>query len=513
MEFRILGPLEVTNRTGIVALPGRRLRALLAMFLLHPNEAISADRLAQALWGEDAPATSITTVRVHVSRLRRALDGDADLLTTSPAGYRLRVRPGELDSERFEDLVDTARSSMPADPEAARAALRDALAMWRGRPLADLASASFAEAAIARLEDERLDALELRVEADLAVGRHDELVPELQALVDQAPLRERLHAQLMLALYRSGRQADALEAYRRLRAELVDALGIEPGTEARELEGAILRHDPMLAPPGRPGDDAPGVVRRDVPERGARRPSRRATRLIVLGTVVGVATGMAVIGDRVRRGTGNAASTTPEAAYRAQVVRVCQAVNTAERARQHNEDVLRRALAAARTTRSQREAILEATRATIARDGRNLADLRSLEPPAASRVQHLAATQVWDRNLERARRFAVRLDGSANRADLLRAIAPLTAARPAIERDLVTLTAGLQRLGGNECRIHGFSERPVLLPALHPGEPPGPDVNPSSATRQAPTPTVPPATAGNATRRSSPKRPSSHRSD
>ena len=181
MEFRILGPLEVINPDGVVDLPGHRLRALLATFLLHPNEAISSDRLAQALWGEDAPATSLTTVRVHVSRLRRALDGDADLLTTSPAGYRLRVRPGELDNERFGELVDTARNAMPADPDAASAALREALALWRGPPLADLASASLAQAAIARLEDERLDALELRIEADLALGRHDELVAELQA--------------------------------------------------------------------------------------------------------------------------------------------------------------------------------------------------------------------------------------------------------------------------------------------------------------------------------------------
>ena len=484
MEFRILGPLEVISPNGVVVLPGHRLRALLAIFLLHPNDAISSDRLAQALWGEDAPATSPTTVRVNVSRLRRALDGDADRLTTSSAGYRLRVRPGELDNERFSELVDTARSALPADPDAASSALREALALWRGSPLADLASESFAQAAIARLEDERLDALELRIAADLALGRHEELVAELQALADQAPQRERLHAQLMLALYRSGRQTEALEAFRRLRAELVEALGIEPGTETRELEAAILRHDPMLVSPRRPRHEPSDLARPAVPERGPRRPSRRPTAAIVLGTVVGLATGIGVIADHVLGGTGRP---TPEAAYRAQIVRVCQAVNTAERVRQRDEDLLRRALTRARTTRSQRDAILEATRATISRNARNLADLRSLQPPAASRGQHLAATTVWGRNLERTRQFAVRLDRSANRTDLRLAIAPLTAARPAIGRDLVTLTTALQRLGGNRCQIHRYSERPLVLPPLEHDEPLGPDVNPPALA--VPTPT------------------------
>jgi hypothetical protein len=196
--------------------------------------------------------------------------------------------------------------------------------------------------------------------------------------------------------------------------------------------------------------------------------------LIALGTIVAVATGMAVL----HRGAGIAAGPTPEAAYRAQIARVCQAVNTAEHARQRDEEVLRRALARARTTRAQRDAILVTTRATISRNGRNLADLRSLDAPAASRAQHLTATTVWGRNLERARQFAVRLDRSTDRADLRRAIAPLTAARPAIERDLVTLATALQRLGGEACRIHGFGERPALLPPLEPGEPLGPDVNP-----------------------------------
>jgi DNA-binding SARP family transcriptional activator len=458
MEFRILGPLEVVNGDGFVALPGQRLRTLLATFLLHPNVAISSDKLAQALWGEDAPATSLTTVRVHVSRLRRALDGDADLLTTSPAGYRLRVRRGELDSERFTDLVATARDALPADPDAAGAALREALALWRGAPLADLASVSSLQAAIATLEDERVNALELRIDADLALGRHDELVAELQALVDLEPQREHLHAQLMLALYRSGRQTEALEAFRRLRAELVDALALEPGRETRELEAAILRQDPALDPPRRPGG------------RGPRRAGRRPMRLIVVGMAVAVAAGMAVI-------DGGAAPPPPEAEYRAQIVRVCRSVNAAERARLRDEAVLRRALDQAQTPGARRVAILVATRAQISRGGRNLADLQSVVPPAARRAGHLRIESVWSRNLDRIRGVAVRVDGAAGEADLRRAIAPLTAARPAIERDLITLTVGLQRLGGEQCRIHGYSERPVLLSPLRP------DVNPPPTAR------------------------------
>ena len=438
------------------------------MFLLHPNEALSSDRLAQALWGEDAPATSLTTVRVHVSRLRRALDGDAELLTTSPAGYRLRVRPGELDSERFRALVDTARGAMPADPDGAGAALREALALWRGPPLADLASASFAQAAIARLEDERLDALELRIEADLALGRHDELVAELQALVDHAPHRERLHAQLMLALYRSGRQTEALEAFRRLRAELVDALGIEPGTETRDLEAAILRHDPALAPPCRAADR--GTTRESRPAA----PVTAAETLIVLGTVVAVATGMAVLASRRgHRGAPDTRGRVPRAD------RPCLPGGQRGRAC----STTRRSGPAPRTDASAHDPI--AARRHPRDHPRDDLPQRAQpgRPPVARRPRReprsaSAASTVWGRNLERARQFAVRLDRSTNRADLRRAIAPLTAARPAIERDLVTLATALQRLGGQACRIHGFGERPALLPPLEPGEPLGPDVNP-----------------------------------
>jgi predicted ATPase/DNA-binding SARP family transcriptional activator len=249
MEFAILGPLEVRRDGRVLALGGGRPRALLAMLLLHANEPVSAERLAHGLWGEDAPAGAVRTVQVYVSRLRRAL-GDDELVVTTPAGYRLRVGPGELDAERFEQLVEDGRRAL-ADRRADEAGglLREALGLWRGPPLADLLYAPFVQAEIARLEEQRLAAMEERVEADLAAGRHAPLVGELQQLVAEHPLRERLHGQLMLALYRGGRQADALAAYRAARRVLVERLGVEPGPQLRALERSILDQDETVAPP------------------------------------------------------------------------------------------------------------------------------------------------------------------------------------------------------------------------------------------------------------------------
>ena len=250
MEFGILGPLEVRADGRPVALGGARPRAVFAVLALNANQPVSAERLALALWGEDAPPSAVKTVQVYVARLRKALE-DPDALVTTPAGYRLRVRPGELDAERFEERVATGRDALAnGRAEEAAAELRAALALWRGPPLAELASAPFAPPEIARLEEQRLAAVEVRVDADLAAGRHAELVGELQQLTTQHPWRERLHAQLMLALYRSGRQADALEAYRHARDVLIGQLGIEPGADLNELQQAILAHDPALdAPP------------------------------------------------------------------------------------------------------------------------------------------------------------------------------------------------------------------------------------------------------------------------
>ncbi len=251
IEFGILGPLVVRREAGPVALGGGKPRALLAMLLLRPNEPVSPERLAAGLWGEDAPHGSVKTVQVHVSRLRKAL-GDPELLTTGPAGYRVRVRDGELDAEQFERLVERGRRELAAgNAEAASGLFREGLALWRGLPLAELSWAPFAPAEIARLEEQRLAAVEVRIEADLAAGRHSELIAELQQLVTAQPMRERLHAQLMLALYRAGRQADALDAYRQARDALAEQLGIEPTSELRDLERAILMQDPALASPPR----------------------------------------------------------------------------------------------------------------------------------------------------------------------------------------------------------------------------------------------------------------------
>jgi predicted ATPase/DNA-binding SARP family transcriptional activator len=263
MEFRILGPLEVRADGGPVALGGAKPRGLLAVLLLRANEPVSAERLAVALWGEDAPAGAVKTIQVYVSRLRRAL-GDANLLATMPAGYRLRVRPGELDAERFERLaVEGHQALADGAPERAGRVLREALSLWRGPALAEFAFDAFAQAEIGRLEEERQAALEARVEADLAIGRHPELAGELQQLVALHPLRERLHGQLMLSLYRSGRQADALEVYRHARDVLVEQLGIEPGPELHALESAVLAHDPALdlARPARRADERATAAR------------------------------------------------------------------------------------------------------------------------------------------------------------------------------------------------------------------------------------------------------------
>ena len=245
MEFLILGPIEVRNGSGRVAVSGRPL-AVLAVLLLHPNEPVSVDRLALALWGEDAPGGVVKTVQMNVSRLRSAL-GDPDAVSTTPAGYCLRVRPGELDADRFEGLVEDARRALSdGQPEGAAATLREALELWRGPALAELAVEPFAGAEITRLEEQRLTALELRLDADLAAGRHAEVVGELGRLVHSNPLREGLAGQLMLALYRCGRQSEALEAYATARRRLVEDLGIEPGPQLRELHEAILRQDVAL---------------------------------------------------------------------------------------------------------------------------------------------------------------------------------------------------------------------------------------------------------------------------
>ena len=249
LSFRLLGPLEVRDRDGReLPLGAGRQRALLAVLLLHANEAVSTDRLVDELWGERPPATAAKIVQNRVAYLRRAL-GNGHLVTAGHA-YRLEVPPGSLDRDRFEALVSEGSGALAAgDAQGAADRLREALALWRGRALDEFAYEGFARDEIARLEELRLVATEERVDADLALGLHAELVAELEDLVRTHPLRERLRRQLMLALYRSGRQADALTAYRDARARLTDELGLEPGEELQQLEREILTHDPALAPP------------------------------------------------------------------------------------------------------------------------------------------------------------------------------------------------------------------------------------------------------------------------
>jgi DNA-binding SARP family transcriptional activator len=250
VEFRILGPLEVVEDRRALRLGSRKQRALLALLVLHAGRVVSRDQLIDDLWHGEPPAAAETTLRSHISRLRSVL-GASRLLSRAP-GYRLVLSPEELDAARCEHLLAEGRHAL-AQGRAAEAAeqLRSALALWRGSPLADVAYEPFAQGEIARLDDLRLVLLEERIEADLALGRHADLVGELEALVAEHPLRERLRSQLMLALYRSERQADALESYQQARRVLTDELGLEPSDALKDLQRAILVHDPSLQPPNR----------------------------------------------------------------------------------------------------------------------------------------------------------------------------------------------------------------------------------------------------------------------
>jgi DNA-binding SARP family transcriptional activator len=244
VEFRILGPLEVVQGRLVLTLGGPRQRALLALLLTKANEVVSVDTLIDALWGARPPRAPANTLQYHVSQLRKLL-GSAKTIITREPGYLIRVEPDELDLLRFERLVAEAEE---ASPERAAQLLRDALALWRGPPLADLAGESFAQPEIRRLEEVRLTVLEQRLEADLALGHHAGLVAELDGLVRQHPFRERLRAALMRALYGAGRQAEALNVYRQTRETFVEELGLEPSPMLQELEKAILRQDPALTP-------------------------------------------------------------------------------------------------------------------------------------------------------------------------------------------------------------------------------------------------------------------------
>src|SRR5215471_17902549 len=247
--FGVLGPLEVVRCGRAAPLGGPRQRAVLALLLLEANRVVSLDRLGQDVWGGDPPEGWVSTLQTYVFHLRQALEPNrvrgaaGGVLMTSGGGYLLRVDRDRLDAARFQDGFTAART---------------ALCLWRGPVLADLADYAFTRPEAARLEELRLAAVEARIDADLALGRHDQLTGELERLADKHPLRERLHGQLMLALYRSGRQADALGAYQRARNLLTGELGIDPAEPLRRLHASILAHDPALDWNGGGQDPADG---------------------------------------------------------------------------------------------------------------------------------------------------------------------------------------------------------------------------------------------------------------
>ena len=289
MDFRILGPIEVRDERGGLSLGGGKQRALLALLLIHPNESLSSDRLIEELWDEQPPPTAAKILQNYVSQLRRVLGEDR--LETQARGYALRVGPGELDLDRFRQQFEAGkRAQAGGDPERASLLLHEALQLWRGAPLADFTYESFARDEIGRLEELRLSALIERIDADLALGRHDDLVGELEALVAQQPLQERLRGQLMLALYRCGRQAEALQVYQDARRTLAEELGLEPGQGLQRLEQSILTHDPAIEPPASE-QPRPAVA-------GARSGSRRWPAMLrnqrLLATVLGAAAVVAV---------------------------------------------------------------------------------------------------------------------------------------------------------------------------------------------------------------------------
>jgi YVTN family beta-propeller protein len=299
MDFRLLGALEVWDGERQVPLGGGKQRAVLAFLLLHANEVVATDRMVDELWGESPPEAARKALQVYVARLRKALGGER--IRTHEPGYVLEVAQGQLDVHRFEGLVRDARK-LRADGEPARAAttFREALELWHGPPLADFTYDAFARAEIARLEELRLSALEDRTDADLALGHGSELVSELEALVAKHPYRERLRGQLMLALYRSGRQADALALYQETRKLLIDELGIEPSPALQRLEGAILRQEPALETVLEEPDSAslPSAVQ-PVPAEG-----RDRRRWVFAAAAVAVALAAGVVAVGLTRSSG-----------------------------------------------------------------------------------------------------------------------------------------------------------------------------------------------------------------
>ncbi|HEX6399562.1 MAG TPA: BTAD domain-containing putative transcriptional regulator, partial [Actinomycetota bacterium] len=249
-QFRVLGPLEVDGGSGPLRLGGPKQRSVFAHLLMRPNELVPVETLIEEVWGEDSPEKARSIVQTYVSNLRRVLGRDR--IEGYGTGYRLRVGPSELDADRFDALVREAQRALPVDPNLATGLLDDALALWRGPALADLADQPSLLAEAARLDDLRLEAQEERIEAILASGAPARAIGELEVMIRRHPLRESLWALLMLALYRAGRQGEALAAYQRARESLADELGIDPSPELAQLQQRVLRQDPALELRGEP---------------------------------------------------------------------------------------------------------------------------------------------------------------------------------------------------------------------------------------------------------------------
>ncbi len=328
MDYRLLGTLEVWDASRPVTIGGGRRRALLALLLLRRGEVLPPEVLIDALWGAQPPPTAAKGLQVHVSQLRKELGarhaGDGGVLLTRPGGYVLRAGPEEVDVARFERGLREGEEALAAgDPERAGRMLREALALWRGPPLADVAYEPFAQPEAARLEELRLVALEARIDADLALGRHRQVVGELEELVGRHPLREALRARLVLALYRCGRQADALATYREGRSRLVDELGLEPGPELRRLHQRVLAQSPELDLPvapttvrdAQPGRPEPGPGEPAAPAEGPRDrppgPAWRGTPLLLLAAAALLLLGAAATAFVERLGRPRATAVRP----------------------------------------------------------------------------------------------------------------------------------------------------------------------------------------------------------
>jgi DNA-binding SARP family transcriptional activator/DNA-binding beta-propeller fold protein YncE len=315
VEFRILGPLEVLEDGRPLGLGRLKERTVLAVLLLHANEFVSRERLIDELWGVAPPATARKAVNVYVSKLRKTLSGNGhDPIATADGGYRLVVDSDLLDADRMRSLVARARERMgDGESVAASRLLNEALAFWRGPTLAGLALESVGRDEVAQLDELRLAVVMDRIDCDLAQGRHEQVLGELQLLVREHPLKERLRAQQMLALYRADRQADALEAYQQARHDLIDELGIEPSESLQRLQQAILRHDPALEAPagtaaanGAPPAAAPSAAAAPAvlpPRSHRRRPTLRRRHLVAVG-LAAVAAVAALVAFLSTRGSG-----------------------------------------------------------------------------------------------------------------------------------------------------------------------------------------------------------------